>query len=94
MTDVESILNIFNDKKPVSFRLPAMADGTVKLEFEFNLDEGEEWLIKHMRPSSLTWNCKQSNPIQVTANFIEYVPTKFESLRDWFRSKFFKNRRC
>lgn len=87
MSDNEEIVDIFNKRKQCSFRLPNINDDTVKLEFEFSLNHGEQWMIKHMRPSSLSWCCQKDKPIKVTASFEQYKPTRWELFRDWLHSK-------
>ena len=89
----ELILDIFNQRKRCCFTLPNIDKDKVKLEFKFDLEEGEEWLLKHMVPTSLTWCGTKGKPIQVTANFEQYQPTKWELFRDWFSSKIYRRER-
>jgi len=89
----EKILDIFNERTPVTFQIPTTDKDTIKIEWEFEIKQGEEWFLKHMRPTSMCWSATKGGPIQVTANFEQYKPTTWELFKDWLHSKIFRHER-
>jgi len=73
MSDNEEINEIFNKRQPV--------------ELTFTTEQNVQYLLKHMRPTSISYSAKKGGTIDVNLNFTQYHPTKYELFKDWLLYK-------
>jgi len=78
MSNNKKMIDIFNEGKLV--------------KLEFTTEQDEDFLLKHMRPTSISYSAKKGGTIDATMNFIQYQPTAWELFKDWLLSKLYRRR--